>query len=78
MVYIGRDVTVNDLFAKLVDTGRKVPDVDRTVSMLADFVSRLEEHKVGNVVAIEDAAEEPFGFRLKRVANTPSGGAGPT
>lgn len=73
MVYVGKEVTVNDLFAKLVDTGRKIPNVEQTVSMLADYMSRLEEHKIGNVVAIEAAAEEPGGFRLKRVANTPSG-----
>jgi hypothetical protein len=46
--------------------------------MLADYVSRLEEHKIGNVVAIEAAAEEPCGFRLKRVANTPSGATNAT
>ncbi len=73
MVYVGKEVTVNDLFAKLVDTGRKIPDVDRTVGMLSDYVSRLDEHKIGNVVAIETTAEEPGGFRLKKVANTPSG-----
>ena len=73
MVYVGKEVTVNDLFAKLVDTGRKIPNVDLTVSMLADFVSRLDEHKIGNVVAIETTAEEPCGFRLIRIANTPSG-----
>lgn len=78
MVYVGREVTVNDLFAKLVDTGRTVPNVDQTVTMLADYVSQLEEHKIGNVVAIEAAAEESCGFRLKRVANTPSGAANAT
>jgi hypothetical protein len=78
MVYVGKEVTVNDLFAKLVDAGQEVPNVDRTVKMLVDYMSRLEEHKIGNVVAIEPAAEEPCGFRLKRVANTPSGVANAT
>jgi hypothetical protein len=75
MVYLGKAVTANDLFAKLVDTGRKIPDVDQAVNMLTAYMSQLECHKIGNVVAIEVAAEEPGGFRLKKIANTPSGAA---
>lgn len=73
MVYVGRAVTVNDLFARLVDTGSKIPDVQQTLSLLTDYITRLQDHKIGNVMAIEAAADEPCGFRLKRVANTPSG-----
>ncbi len=73
MVYVGKEVTVNDLFAKLVDTGHTIPNVDQAVGILTDYVARLSEHKIGNVLAIEPAAEETSGFRLKKIANTPSG-----
>ena len=78
MVYVGREVTVNDLFAKLVDTGRKIPDVEQTLDMLTALVSRLAEYKIGNVLSIESATDEPGGFRLKRIANTPSGASDAT
>lgn len=73
LVYIGKEVTVNDLFAKLVDTGRKIPDVDQAVNILTAYMAQLEGHKIGNVMAIEAAAEAPGGFILKKIANTPSG-----
>jgi hypothetical protein len=78
MVYLGKEVTVNDLFAKLVDTGRKIPDVDQAVIMLTAYISQLEGHKIGNVMAIETAAEAPGGFCLKKITNTPSGAANAT
>lgn len=73
MVYVGKEITVNDLFAKLVDSGRKIPNVDQTVKMLSDYLTMLQEHKIGNVVSIELPETEPGGFRLVKIANTPSG-----
>jgi len=72
MVYVGKDVTVNDLFAKLVDSGRKVPSVEQTVKMLTDYVVMLQEHKVGNIISVEANAASA-GFGLTKVANTPAG-----
>ena len=41
-------VTAYDvLFAKLVDSGRKIPSVEQTVKMLTDYVVMLQEHKIG-------------------------------
>jgi len=75
LVYLGGQVTVNDLFARLVDSGRKIPSVERTLNVLADYLLRLDAFKIGNVVSIESAAEECCGFRLARIADTPRGAA---
>jgi hypothetical protein len=72
MVYVGKDITVNDLFAKLVDSGRKIPSVNQTIKMLTDYVITLQEHKIGNILSVETTAP-PDGFQLTKVANTPSG-----
>jgi hypothetical protein len=72
MVYVGKDVTVNDLFAKLVDSGRKVPSVEQTLKMLTAYVVMLQEHKVGNILSVEANAAS-VGFGLTKVANTPAG-----
>lgn len=72
MVYVGKDITVNDLFARLVDSGRKIPSVEQTVRMLQDYVVSLQQHKIGNIVSVETTCP-PDGFRLIKIANTPSG-----
>jgi hypothetical protein len=76
MVYLGKEITVNDVFAKLVDSGRKVPSVDQTVKMIGDYLAMLQGHKIGNVIKLESAPDLPEGFRLTRVASSPSGATG--
>ncbi len=73
MVYVGKEITVNDLFAKLVDSGRKIASVDQAMKMLSEYLAMLQAHKIGNVMSIEPDAAEPNAFRLVKVANTPSG-----
>ncbi len=77
MVFVGKEVTVNDLFAKLVDSGHKVGSVDQTVGMLGDYLEMLQEHKIGNVIEIQAVAGGTSRFRLVKVANTPSGAMKP-
>jgi hypothetical protein len=73
MVFVGSEVTVNELFAKLVDSGSKIPDVENTVKMLTEYVAQLQEYKIGNVLSMESVSGGRYGFRLTKVANTPSG-----
>jgi hypothetical protein len=67
---------VNDVFAKVVDSGRKMASVDQTVKMIGDYLTMLQEHKIGNIVGLEEAPDSPEGFRLVRLANSPSGASG--
>jgi hypothetical protein len=72
-VYVGRSVSGNDLFARLVDSGTIIADVDKTLSNLNTFLEQIKLFKVGNVLAIslpEDGNESPFRLELK--AATPS------
>lgn len=71
MVYIGRDVTTNDLFAKLVDTGMKVASVDRTIKGIEAYLRMLQDYKIGNILSVK-ASTEACGFQLEKVANSPS------
>jgi len=72
MVYLGRDVTVNDLFAKLVDTGCRIESVDQTLKNIEAYLRMLQEYRIGNILAIEPSAAEPCGFQLRKLANTPA------
>jgi hypothetical protein len=71
VILTSRVLTENDLFAKLVDTGRKVASVDDTLVLLANFLEAMKTVKIGNVVNVElnnnevkltVAANSPFGF----------------
>ena len=73
MVYVGRDVTMNDLFAKLVDTGRKIASVDGTVKGIEAYLRMLQDHKIGNILSIKASSTEACGFQLEKVANSPGG-----
>lgn len=70
MVYVGRQITANDLFAKLVDTGRHIPNVEETMRMLSRYILCLSNYKVGNVLLIEPSDSDAFQF--VKLADTPS------
>ncbi|QDV29798.1 hypothetical protein Spb1_17150 [Planctopirus ephydatiae] len=73
MVFIGRSITENDLFAKLVDSGAVIPDVDETLALLRSYVERLQSLKIGNVARIRSIDQvNGSDVELELVANTPS------
>ncbi len=61
VVFVGREITVNDVFARLVDSGRKVPVVADTLSSIGNYIDQLNGLKIGQVVEIvEDVENECF------------------
>ena len=70
-VLTGRAITENDLFAKLVDTGRKVPSVADTLQVLAKFLDAMKSVKIGNIVELGGGSDNTLSLLI--VANTPSG-----
>ncbi len=74
MVFVGRAVSENDLFAKLVDSGAFIENVEETLACLRSYVTQLQSFKIGNVVRIipaDTGSSNVFGLEL--VAQTPSG-----
>jgi len=69
MVYIGKEITANDLFAKLVDTGRKIESVEQTLRVLENYIQSLQEFRIGNLLSVE--ADVANGFKLVKVADSP-------
>jgi hypothetical protein len=70
VILTSRAVTENDLFAKLVDTGRKVPSVEGTLGTLCNFLDAMKTVKIGNVVTVAGTDD---GVSLNVASNTPSG-----
>lgn len=68
VVFTGRDVTANDIFAKLVDAGHKVFSVADVLADLESFVSQLSSQGLGSVVQLEASPEASRGFLLKKTS----------
>jgi hypothetical protein len=47
MVFVGRGVSANDLFAKLVETGLQIESVDEIFDILSQFVDSLGSFRIG-------------------------------
>ena len=45
MVFIGKDVTAEDLFDRLLDSGRKIEAHDQTLTSLAMYVEQMASFK---------------------------------
>lgn len=73
MIYVGRAVTENDLFAKLVDAGTKIENVEATLARLRQYIEQLPSFRVGNVVQLKTNPDGNADFELELVANTPAG-----
>jgi len=69
--YLGKEITVGEVFARLVDSGRKIDSVDQTIKLLEAYFEKLHEYRIGNVLTVERCATAPCGFDLKKVANAP-------
>ena len=70
VVMTGNSVNENDLFAKLVDTGQKVPSVDECLARLSAYIEQVKSVRIGNIVELESS---DGGMKLNVAANTPSG-----
>ncbi len=66
VVFTGRAVTSNDVFAKLVDSGKKIDSVDETLADFEAYVEQLRSFNIGNVLELKTNDSLPRGFELKK------------
>ena len=67
VVFVGREVTVNDAFARLVDSGRKIPEVAETLDVVSNYLKKVSGLRIGQVVQISCDAAQDGGFSLQEV-----------
>jgi hypothetical protein len=66
VVYVGREVSEQDVFARLVDAGKMFSDLDQVMAGIARYVSLVREEKIGSVLML--VGEESLGsFHLSPV-----------
>ncbi len=68
MVYIGKEITADDVFAKLVDSGCRNDDVQGTLQTLDAYLRMLQDYRIGNILRIEPNVENACGFCLIKIA----------
>lgn len=69
VVYLGSEIKVNDLFAELVDTGRRIESVEQTLRTLEQYIEKLQGFRIGNLLGVESDAVN--GFKLVKLADAP-------
>jgi hypothetical protein len=71
MVFLGKEIKMEDIFAKLVESRRKVDNVEQASKAITAYVHQLESFKIGNIVTI-DPKNNDSGFELIKVAEMPA------
>lgn len=66
VVMTGKEVTVNEVFVKLVDSGRKIENVDQTLVSIAKYFELLKEFKISNVLRLVDESLACTGYSLEK------------
>ena len=59
VVFVGQEVTVSDVFARLVDSGRRVPSVAESLALIANYLNDINAKSIGQVVQIVENARSP-------------------
>jgi len=54
MVILTSEINENDIFKKIVDSGKKIPSVDKLLNSLKDYVSQLPNFKIGNILRLTE------------------------
>jgi hypothetical protein len=70
MVFLGKGINEKDVFVRLVDTGRKIENVDETLKKLGNYIQQLGGFKIGNIITVAPKNDE-VGFELVKIAEMP-------
>ena len=71
MFFLGKEINENDLFAKLMDTGRRIENTQEALQILEYYIQQLQEYRIGNVLHLEVDTPRARGFKLTKTAETP-------
>ncbi|SFI88729.1 hypothetical protein SAMN05421753_11377 [Planctomicrobium piriforme] len=73
MIYVGQSISENDLFARLIDSGATISDIESTMTLLRSYVAALSVIKVGGVARVAPVDQaEPLKVDLELVAKSPA------
>jgi len=54
-VILTGEINENDIFKKIVDSGIKIESVENLLNALKDYVRKIPNYKIGNILEINDS-----------------------
>lgn len=67
VVHVGREVSEQDVFARLVDAGRHFADLDQGMAIIGRYVRLMPDKKIGSVVRLADQDQGAGDFELESI-----------
>jgi fructose-1-phosphate kinase PfkB-like protein len=64
VVFVGKEITKNDVFAKIVDSGKKINSVKDLLENLEIYLNQITSFKIGDIVGIKS---DENGFELIKI-----------
>jgi hypothetical protein len=52
VVFVGKTITKNDVFAKIVDSGVRIESVNKLLHQLDEYLNQISSFKIGDIVGI--------------------------
>lgn len=71
IVYVGKEVTADDLMQKLTEAGCEVSDKHQIYTKIEAYLSMLQSKKIGNIVKLRASTTESSKFVLSTVQERP-------
>ena len=69
VVFTGIEISKNDVFARIVDSGKKIKSVDDLLSTIEDYIKQISNLKIGDIVEIKPL--ENGKFELLKLLKSP-------
>lgn len=70
ITFIGKEISSNDIFAKLIDNGQQLDNIDKTLKIFEYYIKELQQFKVGNIISISYSRYD-LDFQLVKEADHP-------
>jgi hypothetical protein len=68
VVLVGREITKEDIFAKIVDSGRQASVINVLLESLDVYLQQINEHRIGDIVGLRSSTN---GFELIKLEKPP-------
>lgn len=65
VVFVGREISKDDVFAKIVDSGKTISSVRELLDIIQEFLGQVNNFKIGDVIGIKPKGD---GFELVKLA----------
>jgi hypothetical protein len=68
VVYIGMEISENDVFAEIVDSGKKIESVEHLLHNIEEYLRQVNKFKIGDIIGIKPMKES---FELIKLEKPP-------